>query len=312
MFSTLIAKLFRPAFYDSFVRSKSLFENQRYRYIRRMEQYYGQLFQTPIDDVERILRPSPFLEMGYQPFRAEFEGAFEYGLHYQLAKYSGIVEFFEPRVTWFEERLKLRPGKKIFESIVCGSTTDRDLASKRFPEASTLTLGPLVAYVGADTAYSARESIKARWKKVMTYFPDGQLSEDPQRVRRFAEWHRADTVLVFIGNDSEALAKASMYRQWGFTPVTAGSQHDLYFLNRLRLILELSNVAVTTSFTPFAKELQYLRVPLFLFESNTSSEGVPFPPLEVDAVISPDGVREFLCLAELRHHKKYGQYLRGQ
>lgn len=115
-------------------------------------------------------------------------------------------------------------------------------------------IGPYIHYADSILSSVKAETVKNKIGKTLLVFPfhsiDGVLSsfdtEDfIKRIEEYKAKNNFDTVLVCLYWKDIQIGRAEEYIRRGYKVTTAGHINDIYFLNRLRAIIELSDFVVS-------------------------------------------------------------------
>lgn len=115
-------------------------------------------------------------------------------------------------------------------------------------------IGPYIHYADSILSSEKTENIKNKLGNTLLVFPfhsiDGVLSSFDtdgfiERIEGYKAKNNFDTVLVCLYWKDIQIGRAEEYIRRGYKVTTAGHINDIYFLNRLRAIIELSDFVVS-------------------------------------------------------------------
>lgn len=147
---------------------------------------------------------------------------------------------------------------------------------KHTQKKSVIKIGPYIHYAKSLLKENEYAKIKIYIGKTLVVFPfhsiDGVISvfntdEFIELINQKSKNY--DTVLVCLYWKDIQLNRAQQYLDKGYMVTTAGHSNDLFFLNRLRSIIELSDSIISNELGTYIGYCCYLRKPLQLIRQKT-------------------------------------------
>jgi hypothetical protein len=115
-------------------------------------------------------------------------------------------------------------------------------------------IGPFIHYADSILSSEKTKNIKNKLGKTLLVFPfhsiDGVLSSFDtdsfiERIEEYKTKNNFETVMVCLYWKDIQIGRAEEYVQRGYKVTTAGHINDIYFLNRLRTIIELADFVIS-------------------------------------------------------------------
>lgn len=139
---------------------------------------------------------------------------------------------------------------------------------------NVIKIGPYIHYADSLLSIEEKDKIKKEMGKTLLVFPfhsiDGVLSSFDtdffiKNIDKYKIEKEFDSVLVCLYWKDIQIGRAEKYIQKGYKVTTAGHINDMFFLNRLRSIIELSDFVISNEIGTYIayclclnKKLNYL------------------------------------------------------
>lgn len=129
------------------------------------------------------------------------------------------------------------------------------LIKRKYTDALNIVkIGPYIHYAESLLSFSELNALKKNLGKTLLVFPfhsiDGVLSSFDtntfiEEVKKYKIDHNFDTVVVCLYWKDIQIGRAKEYMEQGYKVTTAGHIYDMFFLNRLRSIIEISDFVIS-------------------------------------------------------------------
>jgi hypothetical protein len=163
-----------------------------------------------------------------------------------------------------------------FPTIITFGPKRREFLQKHFPDRNIYSIGPYIHYVEEYLKQSEFHEIKKQLGRVMLVFPthsidthsvsfdyDLWLKEIENRGKNF------DTILICLYYKDIQLGSYEKYLNLrNCKIVTAGHKDDRSFLNRIKTIIQLSDMTMSNSFSTSVSYCLYLSKPHYYYVQN--------------------------------------------
>ena len=139
---------------------------------------------------------------------------------------------------------------------------------KKYPEVEVLKIGPYINYCKSLLNDSQLLGFRKMFGKSLLYFPhhipglavNSDHAKVIQRIEDISSEHEIDTKIVSLyWLDTHNNDLVDLYQNHGFKIFCAGHKHDLFFLNRLRSVIEISALTISNSYgthVPYCLSMQ--------------------------------------------------------
>lgn len=235
--------LFLQNLYNSFY----LFKNKR-AFICEVEKRK----QFNIFACDELIKPLPFC-----PFE-KIKDSNYYGYVHALKLYLGDenIPLNIEHGLYLDHDVSYFSGYKTFNSICTFSEYRLNILKEHGVNKRILAIGPYIHYSKSLLGVDELNEIKNNLGKVLLYMPSHSTNfdngtspffhDEVDYVAEFQKQHSFDTVIVCLYyRDFQYKDCVDYYVSKGFLLTTAGHQLDLYFVSRLRSIIELADYTMS-------------------------------------------------------------------
>lgn len=205
-----------------------------------------------IFDYESLIVPLP-----YYPIEKIKDSNF-YGYVYAIKQYMNChdVEVIIEHGLYLDDNVSFYSKYKTFDTICTLSNFRLDILKKHGVKKQMMAIGPYIHYAEPLLDEAQLSNIKNKLGKVLLYMPSHSTNlingtspffqEETNIVKGFKEKYKFDTVVVCVYyRDFKYKECIADYQAKGFLITTAGHQLDLYFINRLKSIIQLSDYTMS-------------------------------------------------------------------
>ena len=208
----------------------------------------------------------------------------EYGLGSCLRDYVGfeknydIKAFFEHGIIFSSD---VKASVRVHESLpnVVSSDYRKNVILSQKNNNGAYAIGPYIAYAKSLLSDEEIQYEKKRLGRNLLVFPahSTNLLKANYNIESFCK------TISDIGKDFDSIRVClywkdvknglnKIYEKYGFEVVTAGYMNDPLFLNRLRSIIEISDVTISNELGSFIGFCFYLKKPHYMFNDKVSYE----------------------------------------
>ena len=238
----------------------------KYRKIRTVQvQECERRKRLSLFDYQSLAQPLPYAA------RHVTKGMNLYGYSYIFPLYAGIKKINSK--LGIEHGLYFSVAGKRNESIITMSDYRESFLLDNHSKA--VKIGPYIHYADPLLNRDEQDMLKKQLGKVLLVFPthshDSLTSVyDVNGFLHFIEQKKTqfDTVVICMYWKDILLGKADPYKQMGYSIVTAGHVYDIYFLSRLKTIIELADVVAANDIGSYVGYCLYMQKSFYLFSQT--------------------------------------------
>ncbi|MCF2516448.1 hypothetical protein [Dyadobacter sp. CY351] len=231
-----------------------------------------------IFDLEQLSSPLPYYPLFY------FDDCNYYGILCRLLEYSNIKvgnarlplhEIYLEHGIVIGSVVRADSVKLAKTTLTYSSYREKYIAEKA--KKTSISIGPYIHYAESLLNQRDLDDLKKQLGRVLLVFPSHSigavLSEyDQHEFCNEIEKRKVgfDTVLVCMYWKDVQNGDHEAYKKMGYKLTTAGHRDDLYFLNRLKSIIMLSDMVISNSTGTHVGYSIYLNKPNYLFKQNVA------------------------------------------
>ncbi len=245
----------------------ALFERNRMSVIDDILSFFEERKTIPLTEVVRLIKEPPFDNAYLSHAEVQDFGLTHYGYSFLLAEYAGLGRYYEPLAA-IEHGINLRDKEHPvpsdddlplrYPTLLCASLERKEMFdSLSVPGRVVETIGPYIAYAKPLLTGTEFDGLKRRLGRALVVFPSHstdnvQTDFDTRglidRIRQVQTGGNYQTVWICLHVSDVFKGRAAEYTAAGFSCVTAGHRNDLFFLSRLRTIIELADLTMSNDF----------------------------------------------------------------
>lgn len=242
----------------------------RYRKIRKTNRQESERRKSlTIFDYRALAAPMPYCAYHIT------HGMNIYGFFHSFTQYAGIKKI-NPRYGIEHGPYLALKGRKYADVITFGNYREELIQAS---QSKAIKIGPYIHYAEPLLNRHEFDAIKQQLGKVMLVFPTHSLDSliatyNIQSFIDFIEEKKTsfDTVLVCCHWKDFSLNKSGIYEEKGYKLVTAGHPNDIYFLSRLKTIINLADRVLSNDYGTHIGYCIHLNKPVCLYSQPIQYE----------------------------------------
>ncbi len=198
-----------------------------------------------------------------------------YGFSHILSQYAGIKNV-NSRLGIEHGLYFSKSGKSDANIITFSDYREKFLLTAH---SKAIKIGPYIHYAPPLLNKLEQSALKKKLGKVLLIFPTHSIDAltstyDVEKFINFIEEKRVqfDTVVVCLFWKDIQLGKDAPYKKMGYSIATAGHMYDIYFMSRLKTIIELSDTVIANDLGTNLGYCVYMQKPFCLFSQTVERQ----------------------------------------